>query len=268
MIISKYQAKQLQYKARSNKTSIYSTIDSPNGKIKHREFPLVSLSYDEAKDSKGNRILTNIILGSVTFTGTYDELLERIVTENSITSTYTKPELVPTDSLSVDDNSKINTPSSTMPADENPICSDTTECSQDTKATISLVHAESSHYVVEEPLDGICKSIEMDCGKDNQFSSTLECNGIPVVDNTSNTRKHLSRAELNDLRIKCATMRIASMYGEPRDSSISYIISNHPDAVEALNHLYSQDKIKPYTITEEAIRDSYPDEYAIIHGNS
>lgn len=73
--------------------------------------------------------------------------------------------------------------------------------------------------------------------------------------------KKLTRAELNDLRIKCATMKLAKSYDEQPDMEIGEIIRRYPDAAMKLNDLYIADGIKPYTISEDAIRKAYPDEY-------
>ena len=73
--------------------------------------------------------------------------------------------------------------------------------------------------------------------------------------------KKLTRAELNDLRIKCATMKLAKSYDEQPDMEIGEIIRRYPDAAMKLNDLYIADGIKPYTISEDSIRKAYPDEY-------
>ena len=73
-----------------------------------------------------------------------------------------------------------------------------------------------------------------------------------------------SRAELYDLRIKCATMRLAKSYGEAPETDIGTILARYKDASEKLNGLYVADGIKPYTVSEDAIREAYPDEYAIL----
>lgn len=73
-----------------------------------------------------------------------------------------------------------------------------------------------------------------------------------------------SRAELYDLRIKCATMRLAKSYGEAPETDIGTILARYKDASEKLNGLYFADGIKPYTVSEDAIREAYPDEYTSI----
>lgn len=76
--------------------------------------------------------------------------------------------------------------------------------------------------------------------------------------------KKLTRGELNDLRIKCAVMKLAKSYGEPADMSIGEILLRYPNASMKLNDLYVADRIKPYTISEDAIKNAYPDEYAAL----
>lgn len=83
MIVTKYQAKQLQYKARANKSYKYSTRTVNGCKVKHREFPCCNLEYDEVKDSSGNYVLSNVAIGNEPFEGTYDELLERVSTNDT-----------------------------------------------------------------------------------------------------------------------------------------------------------------------------------------
>ncbi len=73
-----------------------------------------------------------------------------------------------------------------------------------------------------------------------------------------------SRAELYDLRIKCATMRLAKSYGEAPETDIGTILARYKDASEKLNGLYVSDGIKPYTVSEDAIREAYPDEYTVL----
>ena len=80
--------------------------------------------------------------------------------------------------------------------------------------------------------------------------------------------KKPTRAELNDLRIKCATMKLAKSYDEQPDMEIGEIIRRYPDAAMKLNDLYIADGIKPYTISEDAIRKAYPDEYDAAKGGS
>ena len=86
--------------------------------------------------------------------------------------------------------------------------------------------------------------------------------GGPVI--TAEQKRKKSRWELFDLRIKCATMALAKSYGEPPESDIGTIMSRYPDAMDKLNALYAKDGIQPYTISEDAIKNAYPDEYAAL----
>lgn len=88
----------------------------------------------------------------------------------------------------------------------------------------------------------------------------VEKTGKPVI--TAEQKRQKSRWELFDLRIKCATMALAKSYGEPPESDIGTIMSRYPDALDKLNALYAKDGIQPYTISEDAIKNAYPDEYA------
>lgn len=73
--------------------------------------------------------------------------------------------------------------------------------------------------------------------------------------------KPKTRGELYDLRIKCATMKLATSYGEKPDSDIGTIMARYPDASAKLTKFYAEDGIMPYTISEDAIRKAYPEEF-------
>ena len=93
-----------------------------------------------------------------------------------------------------------------------------------------------------------------------EAKKVVEETGKPVI--TAEQKRQKSRWELFDLRIKCATMALAKSYGEPPESDIGTIMSRYPDAMDKLNALYAKDGIQPYTISEDAIKNAYPDEYA------
>ena len=80
--------------------------------------------------------------------------------------------------------------------------------------------------------------------------------------------KKPTRGELYDLRIKCATMKLATSYGEKPDLDIGTIMARYPDASAKLTKFYAEDGIMPYTISEAAIREAYPDEYNVAKGGS
>ena len=95
-----------------------------------------------------------------------------------------------------------------------------------------------------------------------EAKKVAEETGVPVITAVQKPKK--SRAELYDLRIKCATMRLAKSYGEAPETDIGTILARYKDASEKLNGLYVADGIKPYTVSEDAIREAYPDEYAVL----
>lgn len=95
-----------------------------------------------------------------------------------------------------------------------------------------------------------------------EAKQVAEETGTPVI--TAEQKPKKTRAELYDLQIKCATMRLATSYGEPPETDIGSLMKKYPDAVEKLNALYAADGIKTYTITEDAIKQAYPDEYAAL----
>ncbi|MBR4792452.1 MAG: hypothetical protein IK038_02195 [Bacteroidaceae bacterium] len=100
-------------------------------------------------------------------------------------------------------------------------------------------------------------SVHIDAAADGSHDTTAV-----VVPKEPKPKK--SRAELYDLRIKCATMRLAKSYGEAPETDIGTILARYKDASEKLNGLYVSDGIKPYTVSEDAIREAYPDEYAAL----
>lgn len=87
--------------------------------------------------------------------------------------------------------------------------------------------------------------------------------GTPVVTAEQKPKK-LSRAELYNLQMKCGVMRLATLYGESPDTGLDVLMKLYPDAASRLNEVYAADGIKTYTITEEAIKKAYPDEYAAL----
>jgi len=95
-----------------------------------------------------------------------------------------------------------------------------------------------------------------------EAKKVVEETGTPVI--TAEQKPKKSRAELYGLQIKCATMKLATSYGEPPETDIGSLMKKYPDAVEKLNALYAADGIKTYTITEDAIKNAYPDEYAVL----
>lgn len=73
--------------------------------------------------------------------------------------------------------------------------------------------------------------------------------------------KKLNRVQLLDLRMKCATARLAEKYYEPPKTPLATLIKNYPEASMKLNEIFATDGIKPYTISEESLKEAYPYEY-------
>lgn len=129
----------------------------------------------------------------------------------------------------------------------------------------------SSEVAVEESLEDLAKQEPPPLEEPQELpvvekveeaKKMAEETGKPVVTAVQKPKK--TRAELYDLQIKCATMKLATSYKEPPDTDIGWLMKKYPDAVEKLNALYAADGIKTYTITEEAIKKAYPDEYAVL----
>lgn len=85
-----------------------------------------------------------------------------------------------------------------------------------------------------------------------------------VIDDSQPTPNKLTRPQLLDLRMKCAVARLAGTYYEdPSKTTLIDLMSRYPDASMKLNDVFSKDGLKPYTITEDAIKEAYPYEFTI-----
>lgn len=71
------------------------------------------------------------------------------------------------------------------------------------------------------------------------------------------TRRELSQPELHALRTELAVRKLARSYGEQDGTTLQDIVLKHPDAMDRLNGIFSNDGITPYTMTEDSIRKSY-----------
>lgn len=80
MLITKKQSKDLRYFARANyKADVKGTVAEDGSKVKHREYPVFGLCYDEKKADNGMLELTNIMVLYKPFTGTtFEELMEAL----------------------------------------------------------------------------------------------------------------------------------------------------------------------------------------------
>ena len=80
MLITKKQSKDLRYFARANyKADVKGTVAEDGSKVKHREYPVFGLCYDEKKADNGMVELTNIMVLYKPFTGTtFEELMEAL----------------------------------------------------------------------------------------------------------------------------------------------------------------------------------------------
>lgn len=125
-------------------------------------------------------------------------------------------------------------------------------------------NVEEAKQVVEETGKPVItaeqvSSVHLDAAADGSHDETA------VVVPKEQKPKKLTRAELYDLQMKCGVMRLATLYGEDPDTKLDVLMKLYPDAATRLNEVYAADGIKTYTITEEAIKKAYPDEYAALH---
>lgn len=342
MIISKKESKQLRYFARANYKSDVKGITAEDGsKVKHRDFPVFGLSYDEKKADKGMVELTDIQVLYKPFTGTtFEELMNALksvlgsdeigepvkqeepvapigdenlgvlkpiprglikneaecleawapyyknypskesasvadipeeVKENAHEDSIPESTQFSVDSMETDGMLTV-TANIVMPdvveSVDTPIVVNTQTDVVEPVVDAEIVTEDSSNDSVDsvkhavefieeqpEPITPM-ESIHVDTAREG----TKDVTGI--IDTTEIVKqKKLTRAELNDLRIKCATMRLAESYGEPPETPIMEIIKKYSDSAMKLNDLYVADKIKPYTISEESIKEAYPREY-------
>jgi hypothetical protein len=343
MLITKKESKQLRYFARANyKADVKGTTSEDGSKVKHRDFPVFGLSYDEKKADKGMVELTNIQVLYKPFTGTtFAELMEALnevlgsddVGEKveaveqhyepcllygpdctqeplppgpPIVQPIAKPQEEPEhlfgpmshrgvvgDALQFFKDVKwVDRPKATEEPEKKTIVvtgavvPETHDSGRDYSGLSEEAIAEAHKSVVGEDIGTMKPSVEVameealeDIAKQEpppleepqelpvvekveEAKKTAEETGEPVVTAVQKPKK--TRAELYDLQIKCATMKLATSYKEPPDTDIGWLMKKYPDAVEKLNALYAADGIKTYTITEEAIKKAYPDEYAVL----
>ena len=80
MLITKKQSKNLRYFARANyKADVKGKVAEDGSKVKHREYPVFGLCYDEKKADNDMVELTNIMVLYKPFTGTtFEELMEAL----------------------------------------------------------------------------------------------------------------------------------------------------------------------------------------------
>lgn len=280
MQITKKQSRWLRYMARANYKANYENRDTSDGKVKHREFPCYGLSYDETAVGNGLCELTNIVISGKPFEGSYDDLVaelsaildgkeaveaphtlsgtlsrllpegsevtERVEGDTLVVDVYTKPSVsVEAVDIKVDvSKSPVSVEAVAIPADaskpESPI----------------MDEAEQPPCVTTGITDGVDFQAVAESAVDNPADNAEE----PAIPEEP-TPKPATIPELYALRIRCATHRLATLYGERPDMDIGEIFSRYPDATERLNTLYATDGIKPYTVSEDAIREAYPTEF-------
>ena len=406
MLITKKESKDLRYFARANYKSDVKGVDTGNGKIKHREFPVFGLSYDEAKADKGLVELTNIVLDGQPFDGSYTDLMTRLreILDAPVETAPTEPSdyvketcacllagpdckqtpILPSPSIVqriktsptgivltslAEQVALIEHPNAEVKKVDFSGYSEDGTLTMDVKCTIPntshSVNVQVAVPTADKPTldsvaqdaayEGVKADIERKlCAPDSDPVKSVEQttervvgdvlpNGseveahvtdikdgvahidmgvaipaeavvaegvveeasvaesleylatheppplkvaplekpqeLPVVENVEEAKqvveetgkpvitavqKPKTRWELFDLRIKCATMALAKSYGEPSESDIGTIMSRYSDAMDKLNALYAKDRIQPYTISEDAIKNAYPDEYATL----
>lgn len=164
-----------------------------------------------------------------------------------------------------------------------PVCHERHDSGRDYSGLSEEAIAEAYASVVSESKGDIKPSVEVAV---EEAKKVAEETGTPVI--TAEQRKdtiHLdaavegtkdktvvinnpqpkkpTMADLINLRMRCATIRLAEVYGERPDITINEIMVKYPGAIADFNDFLYKDGVKPYTISLESIRKAYPREYPI-----
>lgn len=259
MQITKKQSRWLRYMARANYKANYENRDTSDGKVKHRVFPCYGLSYDETTVGKGLCELTNIVISGNPFDGTYDDLMMELsaildgkdAVEPLRTLSGALSRLLP-------EGSEV-----TERVEGDTLVVDVRTVESRTVARVELEVTASPQPDIVGAQGAGNTTITEDATADEPTDTTADDTVVDIPEEP--TPKPVRTApELYALRIRCATRRLATLYGERPDMGIGEIFSRHPNATERLNALYATDGIKPYTVSEDAIRKAYPTEYAAL----
>ncbi len=282
MIITKKEAKQVRYVAKANGKAEY----TGDGNTKHRIFYATGVEFDETAVDKDRIEISNIVKHGVPFEGTLSEFWDWISSEVDTghgdivdavkmavehQTNVTEPEkvtiLFPNESHPVEVNP--------VPVDEDPL--DNLEETSVDDILSSLNKEPSSEGTdsdfsvevappVDEPVEVTPKVASSEPAKDMSVEAELvgePRNFIPKdatlqdAEVVEPPRRELSQPELHALRTELAVRKLARSYGESDGATLQDIVLKHPDAMDRLNGIFSNDGITPYTMTEDSIRKSY-----------
>ena len=292
MIVTKKEAKQVRYVAKANGKAEY----TGNGNTKHRIFYATGVEFDETAVDKDRIEISNIVKHGVPFEGTlaefwdwipgefdtgHEDIVDAVKMAVEYQTNVTEPEkvtmLVPNEPHPVEVNP--------VPVDEDPL-DQLEETSvddilsslnrepeepavssmwQDTKEPDFSVEVAPP---VDEPVEVTPQVATSEPAKD--MSVEAEYVGTPKnyipkdatlqdAEVVEPPKKELTQPELHALRTELAVRKLARSYGESDGATLQDIVRKHPDAMDRLNGIFSNDGITPYTMTEESIRKSYED---------
>lgn len=292
MIVTKKEAKQVRYVAKANGRAEY----TGNGNTKHRIFYATGVEFDETAVDKDRIEISNIVKHGVPFEGTlsefwdwisgefdtgHEDIVDAVKMAVEYQTNVTEPEkvtiLVPNEPHPVEVNP--------VPVDEDPL-DQLEETSvddilsslnrepeepavssmwQDTKEPdFSVEVAPPVDEPVEVTPQVATSEPAKDMSVDAEFVGTPK-NYIPKdailqdAEVVGEPKKELTQPELHALRTELAIRKLARSYGESDGATLQDIVLKHPDAMDRLNGIFSNDGITPYTMTEESIRKSYED---------
>lgn len=282
MEITTKQAKRLKYLARCYSDSTYTPVHTDDGKAKRRVYPTLDVSYIEKTLGGGTKVLSDILVSGNPFTGTFEEL-ERIIECGNPHTDAAQETLPPDPPIAQPIAEPQEDPEKKTIVVTGPVCPERHDSGWDYSGLSEEAIAEAYASVVSESKGDIKSSVEVAV---KESKKVAEETGTPII--TAEQRKdtiHLdaaaegtkdktavinnpqpkkpTMADLINLRMRCATIRLAEVYGERPDITINEIMVKYPGAIADFNDFLYKDGVKPYTISLESIRKAYPREYPI-----
>lgn len=288
MIVTKKEAKQVRYVAKANGKAEY----TGNGNTKHRIFYATGVEFDETAVDKDRIEISNIVKHGVPFDGALSEFWDWVqVTTNTVdagTITLDKitpghEDIVDAVKMAVEHQTNVTEPEKVtilVPNEPHTVDEDPLDQLEETSVDdiLSSLNKEppsegtDSDFSVEvappvdEPVEVTPQVATSEPAKDMSVEAELvgePRNFIPKdatlqdAEVVEPPKKELTQPELYALRTELAIRKLARSYGESDGATLQDIVLKHPDAMDRLNGIFSNDGITPYTMTEESIRGAY-----------
>lgn len=267
-----------------------------NGNTKHRIFYATGVEFDETAVDKDRIGISNIVKHGVPFEGTlsefwdwisgefdtgHEDIVDAVKMAVEYQTNVTEPEkvtiLVPNEPHPVEVNP--------VPVDDDPLdnLAETSvddilasmnprEESPEEPADVSSGDAEGQPFSAKVvapmpepevvPPQVATSEPARDMSVEAEFVGTPK-NFIPKdatlqdAEVVEPPKRELTQPELHALRTELAVRKLARSYGESDGATLQDIVLKHPDAIDRLNGIFSNDGITPYTMTEDSIRKSY-----------